>query len=595
MSFLSNQLRKITNKLFLVEESRASLMLAQPKWSTYHQFIDLWVEVGVEVNKLNVWAESNILNPQQRQSLNEVNQAYYAQYLLESQDKGYRSFLWAWVRHQSFKNLTQDQQDNIRGALSGTIVSTWPKYKQQQLNRVLEEQQVMEEQFKENLRRDQSNFGMYFTRLSELNCLPKHVIRKAKLQAKEYGWTGWWFEASSENVSHFKSTKISATTKRAMTLEWKKVGRSYAGTYENNSMVLARLSELRRLEARLHGKTNYGIYAWSGNVFNSPRAMSQFLRSSQKALEQTPNTLLSKEERTSYHKLHVSPQKAQRVLFSLLAKRFNLSFEYVPSLSWLPQLPRMAVKKDNKLLGYVVLDIFSRPDRENSGLGGFMIDVNKRHRFQNGRIQLPTSYVSLNSNPKKWGHRECLVFFHEMGHVLHHLSCISEMPSSNWSDIEQDGCEWPSLLLESWGWQPEVVTSLFGSRYHELFNKIERNQRRSSLTTGLQVSWMDLRMHASTRAGQDQPTHWARHASQYTPNISKLPQEDWATWDHLVLMQGAYSGYLWSEQIAENLNAELQSKKDYEELWQQVFATSGSSYVVSAMEEWRAGVTKINS
>ena len=569
----------------------------KPSWIGFHRLLDAWHRATTLSTRLNVWMESRLVDDTTRDSIQHSALAFANIANLENQDKMFRRQLWRWTHSPCFHTLTEEQTQAARSSLAGTLTARWPKYKQYQLNRLAAEQTQMEEHFRANLRRDQSSFGVHLVKLGPLSKLPLHVRQTARAKACENGWTGWWFEANDTNYAAFRAGFVPAEFKRAMTLARKRVGVSGTESNAHNGTVLARLAELRRLEARLYGDSNYGTYAWSGNVFSTPRKMSAFLKSTHKALTNTPAPVVQTACREAYRAKQVSPIRAQRELWSLWQTRFGIEVQEVSPLSWIPNAPRYAIKKGTRLLGHVVLDLFHRPNKPKTGLAGYMMDLVKRHRDVNGTLHYPVSYVSMDVSAKKWRHDETITFFHEMGHVLHHLAASSELPATNWSDIEQDATEWPSLLMESWAWEPQTIRSLFGERCVAPFKKIRQHTRYSSMVTGLQVAWMDLKMHASRKSREDQPRTWVEEAKQYIPHLNRLLADDWARWDHLMIMQGTYAGYLWSEQLAANIGQHVNaasSSEEWEAFWQAVWTRGGKSYVCASLEEWRPGVTAVS-
>jgi Zn-dependent oligopeptidase len=598
MRFAYAQLQRLTLALDSVSNVRSSWVNeAKPSWMGFHRLLDVWNEITSTASKLTVWMESRLVNDPMRERIQAGLADVATASNLENQDVAFRKQLWRWTHSPSFKTLSEEQKQAARSSLAGTLTARWPKYKQYQLNRLTAEQGVMEEHFRANLRRDQSSFGVYLVRLGPMRALPLHLRQTACLKAQSNGWAGWWFEANDANYAAFRASFVPSDLKRDMTWARKRVGVSGGETTTHNGTVLARLAELRRLEARLHGESNYGTYAWGGNVFSTPRKMSAFLKTTHKALDAISPPTLSKQTQAECANATCSPQKAQAALWRLWSLRFDLSLTEVAPLPWLKEAPRFAVKKGTTLLGHVVLDLFHRPNKPKTGLAGYMMDLTKRHRLADGSLQRPTSYVSMDAPHKKWTHSDVVTFFHEMGHVLHHLAASSELPATNWSDIEQDATEWPSLFMESWAWEETVLSRLFGPSQVAKFQRLQQINRHKSMVTGLQVAWLDLKMHASRRSTHDHPKAWIEQAKEYIPKLNSLLDNDWARWDHLTIMQGTYAGYLWSEQLAHRIThalSEGDDPEDWASFWSTVWTQGGRDYACSALERWKPGVTLVS-
>jgi Zn-dependent oligopeptidase len=598
MTLIKTRAQELTAQLSVVRGLRLYFCTHQPKWNTFKAYLDAWACAQRLDRELAILQEARALSHTDTKHAQYARNLLMEESLIESCDLAFRRQLWSWVHSPNFQTLSISDQTIVRSTLSGTLMARWTQHKQKAWRENMVQQQTLEQQFSFNLQRDQSSCGVHVETLGSLRHLPLDLRQKARANAQAKGLVGYWFEASRTHVQAFrKLTALPSALKRQMTMMYRLVGRTpyQQDTLGHNAVVLSSLAALKREEANLHQEKHYASYAWTGNVFTSPRSMSTFLKRIYSAVQEAPITANVSEKMKAYKQVHCHPEHAFAVLQTLLFERFELTFKQVASSKWLSDVPRFLVKHKHKRLGYVILDLFERPTRPPTSFGGFMIDHTKRYQFADGRVQLPTSYLFLNAKSKHFSHQDCAVLFHEMGHVLHHLGCTSTSPTANWDDIERDACEWPSLLLERWAWEPAVTQRLFSSRSARKITAVDLHTRKASMQTGLQVGWLDLKMHSSAQARYDHPHTWVERASPYIPQIKELLMEDWVKWEHLMLMNGTYTGYLWSELLAHRIQGVVsRGEKTYASLWSEVFTNDGTEYAKSLLETWSPGVTVVD-
>lgn len=569
-----------------------------PTWVGLHKHFDAWEKTKTNMRKLHAWIESNDSSAKQKEDFNIMTQLYTAMALEESHDAKYREHLRRFMRGVSFSDLSDDQKTSVRHALAETTTKDWSQEKRQKLNDILWSQNMLEDRFIENLRRDQKDNGIFVDRLGELRALPAAIKKRAKESALKEGIAGWWFEATEENQTAFSKAKIPSAFKKKMTIARNKVGVSSCDKgLSHNGVVLSKISELRREEAALYDKESYGAYAWRGNVFPHPRAMGSFLNKLNRAVKKQPKQKTNLALKKNYSGLTCTPKKAYEMLFSFWEFAFDIQVKETQGVSWLPGVQNFMLYRHGKKVGSVLLDLFKRSGKPSVGLGGFMLDIQRRHRNAEGKLQLPMSYVYMDTPSEAWSHYNVSVFFHEMGHVLHHLSCSSELPYINWDDIEGDAIEWPSLFMEEWAWDPAILSELFGEKGKQICMQYRKGQMSRSLTTGLQVAWVDYKMHASKHPRHDIPALWFNYVKDNIPGGSKLPAQDWARWEHLTIMRGTYIGYLWSEMLSARLYKGVKKEKNQKlalhVFYENVLAHGGRSYAVQSLENWMPGSTKI--
>jgi thimet oligopeptidase len=174
----------------------------------------------------------------------------------------------------------------------------------------------------------------------------------------------------------------------------------------------------------------------------------------------------------------------------------------------------------DELQGYFYLDLFPRPGKYSHQC---VYPLRPSYILENGERVLPAC-VNLGNltaprpgSPSLLLFREVETFFHEFGHVMHCVLTNSKhsLHAFSWSavpwpgGVEQDFLEIPSMMLENFVWQPEVLKLLShniadGSRLPDATIKALNESR--SLMTGytktkyLAMAMYDLHVHCSASA-----------------------------------------------------------------------------------------------
>lgn len=590
MNFASKQKLKCFKLIERANEARNKWSaLARPSWRNFQKVVDADVRYNAESQKFFVWNETH-QNSKEDGKLHDMALAAWTSHYQEiANDIGYRKQLWNLTKTIQFKKLGFEQQQCIKTELGKTSEAKSPKYKKEITREIAFKQEALEAKFQSNLAEDRNIFGVYVKTLGSLKCLPKESKSAAKERALHMGYKGWMFEASNENYRAFQNTiGVDPIIKKEMRSERIKVGGS-------NKSVLMELAKIRRIEAKMNNERSYGNYAWSYNVLKTPAIMKKFLSLVEKSLQSGKNVRIAKATQLKYESLICSPSKAKDVLFELWNKWFDIEVEIFKTDSWLPNSEKFLLKRHGHKLGYITLDLYKRVGRpETDNLRGCMTDLMVRHKFHNGVVVLPDAAVLMSTSNTAWNHEDVLTFFHEMGHALHHISITSECPGTGWRDMEPDAIEWPSMFMQTWAWDSEVVCKLFGSNAVEVCDRVKNKEVRDSLEKSLKVAIVDMQMHASSRKHTDNPDVWENTIKKLSPSSKKILRNDILRWEHLACMRGTYAGYLYGERLSWEMQARLNNadRATWMELWELVFENGGRSNSVDALECWSPGIIK---
>eukprot|EP00804_Cyclotella_cryptica_P009207 CCRYP_019218-RA/>CCRYP_019218-RA protein AED:0.24 eAED:0.24 QI:77/1/1/1/0.33/0.25/4/1423/702 len=245
--------------------------------------------------------------------------------------------------------------------------------------------------------------------------------------------------------------------------------------------------------------------------------------------------------------------------------------------------------------GYFYLDLFPRDGKYSHQC---VYPLRPSYVKDDG-TRVPPACVNLcNLTPPREGSpslllfREVETFFHEFGHVMHCVLTKSKHTLHSWAwsavpwpgGVEQDFLEVPSMMLENFVWQPEILQRLSshiddGSSLPDQTIRALNNSR--MLMTGftkmkyLAMALYDLRVHTS--AGPDatsdkQNPYVVDEVSHNASSLFNAMMKKYtgmeqvkgsfagASWLHL--MQGydaGYYGYIYSECYAADLFSEFEA------------------------------------
>jgi thimet oligopeptidase len=155
-----------------------------------------------------------------------------------------------------------------------------------------------------------------------------------------------------------------------------------------------------------------------------------------------------------------------------------------------------------------------------------------------------------------------LTFFHEFGHVLHHLLTRSELAAYAGTNTVRDFVEAPSQMLEEWVWDPEVLAR-FG-RHVETGAPIppelvRRMKAADEYGKGLMVRQQmfyaatSLELHRRPAEDLDTTALVAELQERYTPFRHVPGTYFHESFGHLDGYSAIYYTYMWSLVIAKDL------------------------------------------
>nr|WP_321507494.1 M3 family metallopeptidase [uncultured Methanoregula sp.] len=154
-------------------------------------------------------------------------------------------------------------------------------------------------------------------------------------------------------------------------------------------------------------------------------------------------------------------------MFTTFGKVFSIRFDEVKDAPvWADgvQVFRVGNLSDNATLGYLYIDPFPREGK----YGYFCTYPVINGRMKNGTYAVPVVAIIGNFHAPA-GDKPALLtpvdgetLFHETGHSLHHLLTRVPYGTQSGMQVAWDFAETPSLAMENWWWDPQVMESVSG-------------------------------------------------------------------------------------------------------------------------------------
>lgn len=291
----------------------------------------------------------------------------------------------------------------------------------------------------------------------------------------------------------------------------------------------------------------------------------------------------------------------------LLAQLFDVQWLECPPAPRQPASVRLLqLSEGEQVLGYIYLDLHTRP---NKRAGAWMEALRDRHRFADGRLQLPIAHVGCDfaadtpQFPCLLSLGEIQMFFHELGHALHHvLTRIDHGSVSGIKGVAEDAVELPSGVFEHWAMQPEILQSM--SRHYRTDEQIstafaeqalaaQARFRAQALLWQLEYALVDYRLHSQSGAASAQQI--GEQVLEKTQVVRHPPYVRWLnTFAHLFTgadYAAGYYTYVWAQVLAAQLFARFKregvlSSQVGEEFERLILASGGTSKFAEQVERF---------
>jgi Zn-dependent oligopeptidase len=250
-------------------------------------------------------------------------------------------------------------------------------------------------------------------------------------------------------------------------------------------------------------------------------------------------------------------------VLDVTGRLFGIAYRRVPDAPvWHADVEAYDVEEEGRTLGRIYLDMFPR-DGKYKHYAQFTLASGQE------AIQLPEGVLVCNfprpspGAPALMEHGDVKTFFHEFGHLLHHLlGGHTRWAGQSGVATEWDFVEAPSQMLEEWVWDPGVLAR-FG-RHVETGEAIpatlvRRMKAADEYGKGLMVRQQmfyastSLELHRRDPDGLDTTRLVAEMQERYTPFRHVEGTYFHESFGHLDGYSAIYYTYMWSLVIAKDL------------------------------------------
>ncbi len=369
--------------------------------------------------------------------------------------------------------------------------------------------------------------------------------------------------------------------------------------FPDNIEVLQNLLKKRLEMAELLGHNSYAAYLLQDRMAKTPETVWKFETSLKKALKEKSKkdydelleTKRSKDNdaklinswETSYYSNILKKEKYQldgeevkqyfalddvlEGLFSITQTLFDFEYREVKDPSvWNEEVRMFEVYQDKKLKGRFYLDLFPR-DNKYGHAACFPL---RNGKMTSKAYKIPTASLVCNfprpteEKPSLMTHGQVNTFFHEFGHVLHHMSTTAELQSQSGTNVSRDFVEAPSQIFENWTWNYDAL-KLFAKHYETrevlpkaLFDKmLAAKNVGSGMSASGQVflGTYDMTLHDKYDPNGTKTTTEVLKEVQADISLIKYMEGTHfhTAFGHLNGYGASYYGYLWSKVYAQDM------------------------------------------
>lgn len=229
---------------------------------------------------------------------------------------------------------------------------------------------------------------------------------------------------------------------------------------------------------------------------------------------------------------------------------------------WHPEAKMVEARSiDNKLLGYIVLDLFPRTNKYTHGCCECVVPpITVNGVTCPAVVLIVTNFTKPTlTKPALFKHHELKTLFHEFGHTMHALLGTAEMPTKAGYNSTMDFVEAPSQLMEEWIYDADVLKRI--SKHYVTKQKLSDEQIETLIKArdfGLgtnkanQIALSQISLDYFKEGQNKDMLKIARDLyATYSPNSERDPESHFmCSFGHLNGYGAKYYGYLWSKEYA---------------------------------------------
>ena len=454
---------------------------------------------------------------------------------------------------------------------------------------------IKQAKFGQNVQ-DSTDSWLYFTaEESETIGITSEILQQAKDRADKENKSGWQFSLDYPTYHAVMTHAENSNLREKFYKAWSTRASDQADQKKwDNSDNIKEILAIRKEISELVGFDNYAEYSLAtkmaettGDVFeflydlanktkstalNEIEMIEQF--AGQKLQPWDVSYYLEKYKQENFSvsddelKQYFQKSTVQNGMFDVAKSLFDITLEINPNIPvWHESVEFVEVKNLNgEIIGGFYIDLFARNGKRS---GAWMDECVIRKNINDNKM-LPIGYLVCNFTPPNekgislLTHNDVITWFHEFGHMLHHLLTKVDLPSiSGINGVPWDGVELPSQFMENFAWNYNVLKDC--SKHHitgqsfpkSIFHKLQKARNFGSglaMLRQLEFALYDLSIHTNYEADKDGDTLniLASIKSQISlvesPDYNRFPM----SFSHIFAggYAAGYYSYKWAEVLA---------------------------------------------
>ncbi len=369
---------------------------------------------------------------------------------------------------------------------------------------------------------------------------------------------------------------------------------------DKNVPLLENLLKLRAEKAKLLGYATWADFVLEMRMAKNPKTVATFLddllkhlspivKSEMKELEAAHAKLGGKREdgippsdrlyleevvRKAKYGLdskevseYFEVERVRKGLLDITAELFGIRYREVPPSAWKPWHPEVTavdVLQGDRVIGRFAMDLHPREGKYKHAA---MFSIRETRKMEDGSRLMPLAAIVCNfpkpgASPALLTHTEVSTFFHEFGHVIHHVLSTSELATFSGTNVARDFVEAPSQALEEWTWSKPVLDRF--AKHHKtdkpipgaLFAKMTKARafgRAVHTQRQIFLASLDQAYHAVAEPPADTTATFREVWKRTMPFRFVEGTHFQASFGHLMEYDAGYYGYQWALAIARDL------------------------------------------
>jgi thimet oligopeptidase len=364
--------------------------------------------------------------------------------------------------------------------------------------------------------------------------------------------------------------------------------------HPKNGPVLQRMLEARRELAGLLGFATWAEYITGDKMIGTPKNVAEFIdritAAAERRMKSDYASVLSRRQKdvpgasfvdawdSSYYQEKVKAEqydfdsqsvrpyfeysRVKQGVLDITGRMFGITYRPVRDAAvWHPDVEVYDVLEGETILGRIYLDMFPR-DNKYKHYAQFTLANGKQGRTLPEGV-LVCNFPPPGAEPALMQHNDVETFFHEFGHLLHHVLG----GHTRWEGLAGVATEWdfveaPSQMLEEWVWSP-LILQTFATHYKTgepiPADLVRRMKAADEFGKGLQVrqqmfyAAISLQLHSRDPKGLDMPKVVAELQQKITPYKYVEGTFFEESFTHLNGYSAIYYTYMWSLVIAKDM------------------------------------------